>query len=224
MHLEKVYIGSQVQALRDLHKAVIAGNYYKSGMVDVLAVQAEAILDAHRDGNRAVTFHLACWCPDFIGQAADKIMASNIELNQARLTIAREHGFADWDEVKSLKNVTLDSEFERTVDALLSGDVQQLGERLRANPELVRQASQYGHRATLLHYIGANGVESYRQITPLNAVEVVQTLLDAGADVNAPANIYGGSTTLGLVSTSAHPHNAGVAHEIATLLKSAGAH
>jgi len=76
---------------------------------------------------------------------------------------------------------------------------------------------------SLLHYIGANGVESYRQITPMNAAEIVKTLIDAGADVNAPANMYGGSTPLELVLSSAHPHNAGVVDEIAAVLRNAGA-
>src|SRR5687767_9692458 len=44
---------------------------------------------------------------------------------------------------------------------------------------------------TLLHYLGANGVEPFRQHTPKNAVEIVAVLLDAGADVNAEAQMYG---------------------------------
>ena len=31
------------------------------------------------------------------------------------------------------------------------------------------------HRATLLHYVGANGVEAYRQKTPPNATEIART-------------------------------------------------
>ena len=34
--------------------------------------------------------------------------------------------------------------------------------------------SAAAHRATLLHYIGANGVEGYRQKTPKNAVKVAE--------------------------------------------------
>ena len=41
------------------------------------------------------------------------------------------------------------------------------------------------HRATLLHYVGANGVEDYRQRSPQNAVAVAEALLAAGAEVDA---------------------------------------
>jgi len=37
------------------------------------------------------------------------------------------------------------------------------------------------HHATLLHYVGANGIESFRQKTPANAVDIARLLLDAGA-------------------------------------------
>ena len=37
---------------------------------------------------------------------------------------------------------------------------------LAAHPELARARSTRRHHATLLHYIAANGVEGYRQITP----------------------------------------------------------
>ena len=49
-----------------------------------------------------------------------------------------------------------------------------------------------GARATLLHYVAANGVEGYRQLTPPNAVAIADALLDAGADVDALADMYGG--------------------------------
>src|SRR5206468_6302768 len=42
----------------------------------------------------------------------------------------------------------------------------------------------------------------YRQKTPKNAVRIAEVLLRAGADINAVADIYGGSDTLGLAATS----------------------
>jgi hypothetical protein len=52
-----------------------------------------------------------------------------------------------------------------------------------------------------LIYVGVNGVEDERQRTPANAGEIVQVLLDAGAE----ADQYGGGvTTLGLAATSVH--------------------
>jgi ankyrin repeat protein len=81
---------------------------------------------------------------------------------------------------------------------------------LRAHPDLARARSSRRHQATLLHYVSANGIEGYRQKTPANIVPIAERLLNAGADVNAIADLYGGSTTLALVATSLHPERAGV--------------
>ena len=113
--------------------------------------------------------------------------------------------------------------FEAAVEAVIDGDIATLGRLLREDPSLVHARSTRAHRATLLHYVGANGVEDDRQRTPKNAVAVATLLLDAGADVNARGDMYGGSDTLGLVATSIHPLNAGVQEDLLTLLLSRGA-
>src|SRR5262249_29673237 len=110
------------------------------------------------------------------------------------------------------------SRFEAAVDAVVAGDVTELERLLREAPELVYKRSARLHHATLLHYVGANGVENYRQKTPKNAVKVAQVLLKAGADINAVADIYGGSDTLGLAATSVFPARTGVQEELIDLL------
>jgi ankyrin repeat protein len=78
----------------------------------------------------------------------------------------------------------------------------------------------------LLHYVAANGVEDFRQLTPPNAVEVARMLLDAGADVDALAETYrGGSaqTTLNLLVSSAHPAEAGLQAALVDTLADHGA-
>lgn len=71
-------------------------------------------------------------------------------------------------------------------------------------------------------YVAANGVENYRQKTPKNIVEI--TLLDAGAEVDAAADMYGGNaTTLGLAATSVHPLKAGVQNALIDVLLDHGA-
>jgi hypothetical protein len=86
----------------------------------------------------------------------------------------------------------MSGDFERAVDAVVGGDAQGLSEMLRVNPGLVRARSEREHRSTLLHYVSANGVEDVRQKTPSNIVEIANLLLQAGADVNAESNAYGG--------------------------------
>ena len=106
-----------------------------------------------------------------------------------------------------------DAEFERAADAVVSGDLAMLAALVRANPQLIREHSRRVHRATLLHYVAANGVEDFRQKTPKNAVEIARFLLDAGAVPDALADTYGADTlqtTMNLLVSSAHPADAGL--------------
>jgi ankyrin repeat protein len=88
----------------------------------------------------------------------------------------------------------------------------------------VKTRSLREHRSMLLHYCSANGVEDYRQTTPANVVAMARMLLDAGAEVNAKSDAYGGgSTTLMLTATSVHPERVGVQMALMELLLERGA-
>jgi len=115
-------------------------------------------------------------------------------------------------------------EFEKAVDAVISGDTETLKLLLRRDPDLIRMRSSRAHRAMLIHYVAANGVEDERQSTPVNAVDVANVLIDAGAEIDATF-LDGGSGTTPLVSlvTSFHPHKSGVAAELVSVFVNAGA-
>jgi hypothetical protein len=133
-------------------------------------------------------------------------------LDDVRDAIAREHGFADWAAAAPHRDRPVDAHFEAAVDAIVSGDPATLRALLDTDPALVRARSPFGHHATLVHYVAANGVESSRQWqSPRNAVQVLRVLLSYGADPDAVCDAYGGGLTpmCALVS-SAHPANAGV--------------
>jgi ankyrin repeat protein len=129
----------------------------------------------------------------------------------------------------ALETTRLDQEelhvlFEKAADAVVFGELETLRDLLDDEPFLVHARSPRPHRATLLHYCGANGTEDPRQRTPANAPAIAQLLLDRGSDVNATCNFYGGgATTLGLTLTSIHPVRAGVLMPLAETLMKAGA-
>src|SRR6185369_8063556 len=137
-------------------------------------------------------------------------------LTGAQFFIAREHGFASWPtfarHVEELARANPPvSAFEAAADAIADGDAAALRQLLADHPGLVRERSTREHHSTLLHYVSANGIEDYRQKTPPNIVEITKLLLDAGAEVDAQSDAYGGGcTALGLVATSVHPEAAGV--------------
>jgi ankyrin repeat protein len=114
--------------------------------------------------------------------------------------------------------------FETAADAIITGDIPRLRALLDEHPELVHERSTRAHRAPLLHFIAANGVEDYRQLSPSNAVDVARALLEAGAEVDAATDVYGGgSTALNLVATSTPPRIAGVQLSLIDLLLERGA-
>ncbi|MYD43711.1 MAG: hypothetical protein F4W90_07440 [Gammaproteobacteria bacterium] len=96
-------------------------------------------------------------------------------------------------------------DFESAVDALATGDTVRLRELLDQHPYFARARSIRPHRCTLMNYIGVNGFEGERQVSPDNAVEIIELLLERGCDPNAVCYTYRGGpgeTTLGLLLSS----------------------
>ena len=154
---------------------------------------------------------------------------SGCQLTNAQFVIARAHGFSSWpsfvEHIESLGRAhSKISKFEAAVDAIVSGDITRLRRLLQEQPSLITARSTREHHATLLHYVSANGVENYRQISPTNIAEVTEMLLAAGAEVDAEADVYGGGCTpLGLVATSAPPAIARVQQGVIDVLLRHGA-
>ncbi|QGJ70876.1 Hypothetical protein PBC10988_25750 [Planctomycetales bacterium 10988] len=224
MSVSEVYANPEVQEVISLHEDLFTDEFRRLSVCEQLERQAQRIVEAHMAGNSAVATHVTCWHPELVGYSVDDIMSRELTLNDARETIAREYGFDDWANAEAQGSEPPNPEFEETVDAILAGDVASLQTVLEQRPSLVHERSSFGHRSTLLHYVGCNGVETYRQVVPLKLAQVAQTLLDAGADVNATAEMYGGNcTTIALLITSAFPAEAGVADEVVKVLVNAGA-
>ena len=161
-------------------------------------------------------------------QFARQKLSESSTLTAAQFVIARAHGFESWPKLgKHLESLaranSAVNHFEQAADAIVTGDAATLTQLLKQSPDSIRARSTRRHQATLLHYVSANGFENYRQKTPQKIVEIAQLLLAAGADVNAVAEVYGGSTTLALVATSIHPERVGVQEALMQLLLDHGA-
>jgi hypothetical protein len=194
---------------------------WATGWVDaLLALQPDLPDFARRDAPRRA---------GQIAEFARERLGAECALSQAQFVIARAHGFASWTRLLQQMEALAGADprltaFERAAEAVVNGDLSALERLLAEHPGLVGERSSRDHRSTLLHYASANGVESYRQKTPANVLAIARVLLDAGADVDAEADVYGGgATTLGLTVTSAHPRAAGVQIDLADLLLERGA-
>lgn len=224
MNSPQIYVNPEVAAVIRLHEDIFTDPFRRLAVRDQLERQADRIVEAHRARKKAVATHITCWHPQLVGHSADEILDSPFTVTDACETMAREYGFRDWDDVQSSGCEPPSFEFEAAVDALLDGDEKTLRRQLEANPKLLRERSSYGHRATLLHYVGCNGVETHRQVVPRNLAQLAHCLLELGADVNATARMYGGGcTTIALLVTSAFPAEAGVTDEVVQVLVDAGA-
>jgi len=189
-----------------LHLAVRDGAV---GVVDVLLKSGTNMNACNFDSETPLDIALA----QKNSETRDRVMTSLLE---AGAKPAQAEPAMDREEMPIL--------FERAADAVASGDEEQLRELLDEEPFLVHARSPRPHRATLLHYCGANGVENWRQRTPPNAAAITKLLLDRGADPDATCNLYGGgSTMLGLMLTSAHPLREGLQKALLEVMLNAGA-
>ena len=207
--------------------------------------QADALFAAYRNGNQQAlqlfgNLHprfldpVVTWKPLFASNEA--IVAAALTPSDARLTVARRYGFRDWSALETLVTAVADTSsdiyrFEMAAESVIDGDLTTLRRLLADDPQLVRARSlrittgdPAVHGATLLHYVAANGVEGYRQRSPGNAVDVATMLLNAGADVNALAQMYGGDcAALSMLISSAPPADTGVQVPLVHLLLDRGA-
>jgi hypothetical protein len=159
------------------------------------------------------------WLPRPMSEA--DVLATSLDHDDARMAVARAYDFRDWDALAALVSAVQDPSspvvrFERAVDAVVGGDIDGLRASIDADPP--------DHRALLLHYVAANGVEGYRQRTPANIVDITRVLLEAGSDANAVAYLYGGAcTTMSLLVSSSPPARAGQQVPLVDLLVDFGA-
>jgi hypothetical protein len=217
--IKNIYVDPKVQRVIRLYADLFAGDFHALPIGKQLDLQAVRLTEAHHGRDEAVCFPIASWHPDLVGRSDERILDHVFEVGDGRVTIAREHGFKDWNQVESLQDGTCDGSFEAAVDTMLSGALFSLRELVLGTPGLLTARSRYGHGATLLHYCGTNGVESYRQVVPLNLAAIVDFLIASGADPAAEANIYGGSTPRALFESSKHSYEANVHREVMAVFR-----
>ncbi len=194
--------------------------------------QAEKLLALHAAGDPAALRIIHERHPRFLDDevkwlpkrvSPEEILAAAFDLDDARLTVARGYCFRDWESLAAhvaevLREGSPVREFERAAEAVIDGDLDFLRAALDRHPDLVRARSTRVtnfdppvHRATLLHYIAANGVENHRQRSPRNAPEIARLLLERGAQPDALAAMYGGEcATMAMLVSSTPPADAGV--------------
>ena len=196
--------------------------------MDEYEAQSVNLLAAYTSGDQTALQQVKNGHPTWWKLSDQEFQRKSVTPDDIQRVVAWYYAFESWDALTAwLTAVTTAGSdvqvFEQAVDAIVAGDLTRLKHLMEENPWLVTERSTRSHHSTLLHYCGTNGVEGYRQRYPSNAIEILQYLLAAGSEVDAVADMYGGSTTLGLVATSIHPAKVGFLLPMLDILLKAGA-
>ena len=204
----ETYIADVVSEIRKWYGALLYQYDSTTTIKEFFTLLSNRLWEAYELNNPVICNQINNYHPNYIGKSWDQIRKEGFSKKDAEDTIAYEHSFAGMIQVP---NAYMDADFESAVNTLLDGDLMKIEMNMQSNPSLITRRSQYGHKATLLHYLGNNGVELYRQVIPGNTIALLQALVNYGADINATMKVYGGNfTMIDLFKTSIHPIDAGI--------------
>lgn len=217
-----VFVSEPVSQVLRLYDGLVDERAWTRTAREQIEQLADRLLEGHGARLPGAAVELHNWLPNAGKRSPEELFELSLSRSEALETVARSHGFANWREVELAEQKRGDPVFERAIEDLLVGDIAGLVSALDRVPDLIVRRSHYGHRATLLHYLAANGVETYRQRVSLNASAVATILVQRGADVLATASMYGKTQTVrGLLLSSGHPRAAGVTNDVLAVIDGA---
>jgi hypothetical protein len=145
--LVRYFDDAERQRLGDRPHSPYARDFYESGV--------RALLVQHRQRRQRGARTLARYVPRLYAMPADAVFAAEIAEDEARLAVAREHGWSTWETL--LDDVTRGTTgagqrrpawtrdaFERAALTIGSGDLDALRLLVESHPELLRPAFEEG--------------------------------------------------------------------------------
>ncbi|MFW6198343.1 MAG: hypothetical protein ACOC5E_00820 [Acidobacteriota bacterium] len=216
-----IYVHDDVRAVQDLYGDLPRREDVRElPMREQIERLAERFLEGHREEHPGAAVLARNRLRRLAMATEEEVRTARLHRDDALEIVAADQGFADWAEAGDAGRRPPDPDFEAAVDVLVAGDEGELRRTLEAEPALTRRRSWWGHRATLLHYLAADGVEIYRQQMPANAARLARILMDAGGEPEAEARFYGERQSVkDMLGRSAHPEAAGIAKELRAALR-----
>lgn len=210
----KVYRPKIVQQIRDYYGASIRHSAFPT-VQEHLSTLATMLYEGIQSGHDYLYTEINNYHPLNLGEPISQLKEADLDLIDCQWTIACEYGFKSWEDVLDLRKTEYNRPFEEAVDSLLAGNFQELQALITTYPSILTASSQYGHKATILHYTASNGVELWRQQVPVNLPKMTAYLIHMGVSKWTLMNVYGSQyDTMTLLKSSIHPHNAGVGQEM----------
>jgi hypothetical protein len=210
--MAKVYIPGAVKKVRILYGDQLKKVTKKNKIHTWLSETVEILWDGYKTADPNVAVEISNFHPTLIGASNEAIFSENITYGDIESIILEEYGFLSWDEAKEAGN--FDPVFEHAVNTALSGDVASMQQLLNKHPTLINQSSDFGHGANLIQYLAANGIEIWRQYISIDVINMLELLIENGADPDFTNNIYGGSNLRSLIETCDHTFQSGKADQM----------
>ncbi|MBV9503019.1 MAG: ankyrin repeat domain-containing protein [Acidobacteriaceae bacterium] len=149
--------------------------------------RVHGLLRTRQSAGPAALEQIREWHPRFSGCSDEEIRQAPFTEGDAQLVYAREHAFDTWDDLvrrvnllASASNAKAAEPFLAAFRALESGDIAALKLLLRDRPQLAQERGTNGN--SLLNLAVSIGGKS----GPDLGLAFIETLLEAGADVNEP--------------------------------------
>ncbi len=147
--------------------------------------RVQGLLRTRRSAGPAALEQIREWHPGFSGCSDEEILRAPFTEADAKLVYAREHGFDNWDELTQRVNLLASDSraeaaepFLAAFRALKSGNLPALKTLLQRNPQLAKERGTNGN--TLVNLAASIAANADRDLR----LTLVETLLNAGADVN----------------------------------------
>jgi len=202
--------GKELGGLKELYSSLLPISSYVGQVIQFLYEYAELLWKAYSDQNPLATIEISNYHKDYLGWNTEKIFEQKLNKHDIIYTVALEFGYKNIVDMERRATVNFKANFEKAVDALISGDKETLDAAL-LDPEVVKQTSSFGHNAALIHYLGSNGIEIIRQQVPFQIEDIIKLLDSYVIDWNQKMDVYGGKyNVLQLADTSIHPVHAGL--------------
>jgi len=162
-----VYVPEVVNELKEFYKDLLVDLKSYSTVHEHLSAIAMRMHEGTKQNISCIKTEISNYHIDYLGKA-HLIEPHKFTLKDCQQTIANEYGFPTWEILHRQTDIEYNYNFETAINLMLIGDFTALKNLITSEPILLTQRSNYGHKATLLHYAGSNGVEFWRQQVPLN--------------------------------------------------------
>ena len=171
------------------------GHYsIQSGERDFYDSSVRSLLAEHRQRRAWAGRTLAAYVPRFYGLRMDDVYASTVTEDEARLAVARTHGYANWDlllertasEVRQRPGPLEVHPMRRAHEAMAAVDLEALKRVVAAHPELLHRSAHdtakgRGLMRTAVHHERTLGIEVMRPI--------IEWLESQGLDLQLELNV-----------------------------------